>query len=381
MEEGEYVLGLFLDFSKAFDTVNHTILINKLETYGIRGIALDWIKSYLTSREQYVAYNNHESSRRCITCGVPQGSILGPILFLLYINDLAFVSKKIFSLFFADDSNLFLSGKNPNELINTMNDELVNIIKWLEVNKLSLNIKKTHYIIFRKPKSKLKLDNKLFIKDTIIDSTKSTKFLGVIIDQNLSFGEHLTYIKGKVSRGIGIVNRGKRLLNNSTLRTLYMSFLQPYLTYCITVWGKTFKTLLDPLVKLQKRAIRTICNVNYLTPSAPLFKELNVFNFRELYIYNVQLFCYKHNNHLLPDIFRHFFTFNNSTHTHLTRHRHNFRVPLSRTNITAKNIRCTGVHVNNYFSNYLTETCTYDTYKLRIKRYMRKVNVLSVLET
>ena len=149
LEEGECVLGLFLDFSKAFDTVNHAILFEKLEFYGITGTALQWFKSYLTGRKQYVEYNNTLSDKETITCGVPQGSILGPLLFLIYINDLCEVSDKIFSILFADDSNCFLSGKDPNQLIRTMNEEMVKIVDWLKLNKLSLNLKKDAFYIIQ----------------------------------------------------------------------------------------------------------------------------------------------------------------------------------------------------------------------------------------
>ena len=129
----------FLDFSKAFDTVDHNILFTKLEFYGIRDTALTWFKSYLSNRTQFVEYDNVQSDKKVITCGVPQGSILGPLLFLIYINDLALVSSKLFSLLFADDSNMFLTGKDPNELIRHMNIEIKHVIDWLKVNKLSLN--------------------------------------------------------------------------------------------------------------------------------------------------------------------------------------------------------------------------------------------------
>ena len=152
LEEGDYVLGLFLDFSKAFDTVNHSIMFKKLEYYGIRGIPLNLLKSYLSNRFQYVEYNGVHSKKAEIVCGVPQGSILGPLLFLLYINDLANASSIIFSVLFADDSNLFLTGKNPNELIKIMNKEISHVVDWLRINKLSINLKKNS--LYGLPKKK-----------------------------------------------------------------------------------------------------------------------------------------------------------------------------------------------------------------------------------
>ena len=138
LNQGELVCGVFLDFSKAFDTINHKILLNKLYKYGIRGIVLNWFDDYLSQREQYVTINEINSDKCKITCGVPQGSVLGPLLFLLYVNDLANVSKLLFPILFADDTSVFLSDKNINTLISTVNQELEKIIDWLCINRLSL---------------------------------------------------------------------------------------------------------------------------------------------------------------------------------------------------------------------------------------------------
>ena len=207
------------------------ILPKLLEWYGIRGIALDWFKIYLTGRTQFVTYNGVSSTPQAIKCGVPQGSILGSLLFLININDLANTCKTSLLILFADDTNIFTTGKNQHELESNINDELCRISAWLKVNKLSLNIKKAHYMIFT-TKQLYTCTISLYIDGNPITEVSETKFLGVIIDNKLKWNEHITYIGHKISRGIGIIIKAWKVLNSSALIVLYYSFIYPYLIYC-----------------------------------------------------------------------------------------------------------------------------------------------------
>ena len=193
LENGESAIGIFLDFQKAFDTVNHSILLDKLCIYGIRGPALSWITSYLSNRCQYVVYNGYESECKYTSCGVPQGSILGPLLFLLYINDLPAVSKLFMLILFADDTNLFCTSHNVNMLVDDTNTELANVYAWVQSNKLSLNIDKTNYMLFS-PKCACRPAKNIVIDGQSIVEVNETKFLGVVIDNRFKWSSHFSLL-------------------------------------------------------------------------------------------------------------------------------------------------------------------------------------------
>ena len=187
------------------------ILLQKLYHYGVRGCAHDWFTSYLSNISQFVTYNGVKSNLNNVKCGVPQGSILGPLFFSLYINDLSFACKRTFPVLFADDSNLFLSGKNTDHVQQMINDELKEIVIWLRANKLSLNISKTQYMLFLNKKV-IQPNVTIEINGQSITCATKTKFLGVIIDNKLTWKEHISYICGKVAKGIGIISKNRKIL-------------------------------------------------------------------------------------------------------------------------------------------------------------------------
>jgi hypothetical protein len=247
LDKGQLTIGIFLDFSKAFDTVNHNILLAKLNSYGICGIANQWITSYLSKRQQFSSYNVSNSSSSEITCGVPQGSILGPILFLIYINDLGFFSDKLTTIMFADDSNLFTSGSNLPDMINTINEQIPLLVDWLRANRLSLNIAKTHFMIFGLKNKAIAENINITIGGSKLEIVTSTKFLGIILDSNLNFKQHISSTTKKIAKSIGIISIARRNLNQKTLLQLYFSFVYPYLSYCVLTWGNSPATTLWPL--------------------------------------------------------------------------------------------------------------------------------------
>ena len=231
-----------------------TILLQKLTLYGIQDIMLKWFKDYLSNRVQYVTYNGMKSMREKIKCGVPQGSILGPLLYLMYINDLCQVSEFCLPLLFADDTNLFITGNDMEEMCAKLNGDLKNISEWLCCNKLSLDVSKTHYMVFS-PRNKIIHNLHIRINDTTIERVYDSKFIGVQIDAQLSWKKHIEYTRNNLSKSVRIILKARKKLHKAALVTLYYSFAYPYLIYCNLLWG-------TPIPPISKKS--TVCRKNLL---------------------------------------------------------------------------------------------------------------------
>ena len=363
-----HTIGIFLDFSKAFDTINHGILLSKLSHYGIRGKALQWFTSYLSDRFQYVHVNSFDSSMKKIECGVPQGSLLGPLLFIVYINDFYRSSDKLSFILFADDSNLFYSHPDPNTLISTVNDELKNVSQWIYANKLSLNIEKTKYMFFSN--SLDRLPGNVIFDTTPLEEVSSIKFLGVCVDNKLSWKCHINNICKVIARNIGIMNRLKYYLPSSALITLYSSLVLPYLNYGILAWGNTYSTLLDKLFLLQKMALRIVFNLHIRAHTDKLFLEHKILKIKELYLFQLGQFMFNYNCNHLPKIFYSLFHRNSHVHNYPTRQSKEFHLPLVRTVHTQNTFVYTGPRFWNSLDNDLKESVKLITFKYKLKKYL-----------
>ena len=367
IDQGKVTLGLFIDLSKAFDTVNHDILLAKLEFYGVRGIALQCFKSYLSGRSQFVQYNGYTSSLKDVECGVPQGSILGPLLFLLYINDLCNVSKVFDFILFADDTNIFFSHKDPIFLMELVNTELQKLSCWFQANKLSVNVKKSNYIIFKTSQNRQELDLDFSINDTKIDRVTEILFLGVIIDECLTWKPHVQNLTGKISKSLGIIYKSSFCLNKNSLCTLYYSLVYPYLYYCACVWGLTYHSNLKRLDTLQKRAVRTISRSAFDAHTETIFKSLKLLKFENIVSLQVAKIMYLYKNGQLLESFNNMFFAGEEIHNYNTRNKIVFRLPSCWTNVQKFALQFQGPKIFNTINDEIKNSLNLKEFTFKLK--------------
>jgi len=250
------LMAIFIDFAKAFDTVNYEILLKKLFHLGFRGVVQDWFKSYLNNRNQYVIIEGEESQVSAVSMGVPQGSILGPLLFLIYINDMQNCMKILNLVHFADDTTAYHSNSNVNTLVNEVNSELLRLNNWLKCNRLSLNVNKTFYMLFTDRRNLNVMD--VCIEDRVIQETSVSKFLGIQIDNKLSFCQHFENVCKSISKSVGMLRRLSYSLPYKTKISIYYALIYAKINYGVVAYGTGNKTNRKILERLLIRAHRLV---------------------------------------------------------------------------------------------------------------------------
>ncbi|KAK3094300.1 hypothetical protein FSP39_000043 [Pinctada imbricata] len=365
-----------LDFRKAFDLVNHKILIDKMKYYNFTNETLNWLESYLSNRTQTVHIGNVSSNLSAITCGVPQGSVLGPVLFLLYINDLPLHVKNSRLDLFADDATLHKANNNLLEIERDMNEDMDHISAWCKENRMVINESKTKCIlvgarqkISRLPTTTLSLK----VNDKLIDNLTSDKLLGVYIDNYLQFDKHIDEVCKAITQKIALLRRIKKYLGLQHRVLYYNAYILPSIDYCLTIYGNASKSHLDRILKLQKSAARVIMDAPPDTPSQPLFDELDWLNIYDRCIFNKGVLLFKIFNNQAPSYLLDLFseTSNSNYQLRSITDRH-LSIPRHKTEFYKRSLQYSGVILLNELPTHIRLSNSLPTFKNSLLKYLKE---------
>lgn len=363
---------VFLDYRRAFEMIDRGLLLKKLEKIGIQGVVLQWFNSYLSERYQVVKYNNSVSNRREVIHGVPQGSVLGPILFILYINDVVKVPSHCQLQLFADDVLLYVTGDNIGDIINNLNIDLAKIKLWSNENNLSINLDKTKFMLLTsKYNNNIDPDTTVKIDDCHIERVSEYKYLGVIIDQNLTFSNHANYILKKISKKIYFFRRISKNLSTWTKLLIYKTIILPHFTYCPTILFTLYNTELNMLQVKQNLALRTILNSDIYTRVNFMLDSLNLLSVKQNLMLNVFIFLFKLLNNLLPQHLLHYCTFVYEVHEYHTRHRDHFYIERTHNRYGENQLFIKGLKLYNNLPNTIKNCNSLIKFKNLCMQYVK----------
>ena len=348
----------FVDMRKAFDSVNHSVLLKKLKSSGCSDKALKWFKSYLCYREQYTIIDGKSSSRRSVASGVPQGSVLGPLLFSIYVNDIPSRVNTGKMLMFADDATVFVTGTSVENVQNNLNQAMQEVHQWTVDNKMLLNTKKTKVMLLGSRQKLQRLENRdlhIVIDNKELECVTQTKCLGVIIDNTLSFKFHAESIVKSMKQKLGMIRRVKHLFTSTQLSTLYWGFVMPNAMYCSTVWSSKSEGNYNTINKLHKRAAYIVSGSTWEIPSDQVMRDLGWRTLREMFNKSIACMMYKCVSGIAPQILSDRFCLNDDISLRHTRNtdRNLLRPPLCRTQFYQNSF----IYVGATTWNSLTDDC------------------------
>ena len=379
IDNNKFVCGIFLDLTKAFDTVDHQILLNKLHHYGVRGQTNNLFKSYLSNRKQFVKIGNSESSHQPINCGVPQGSVLGPLLFLIYVNDIANYSPLGNIRLFADDTNVFVEHENLEQLYENAELILKYLYQWFKDNKLTVNTKKSSFTIFTTSHIR---NNTIFPDSIIVNNERilisnSTKYLGVTIDQDLSWKEHIQDLCNTLKGMFSVFYNIRSYLTIEHIKTIYYALIYSRIKYGLAVYGSANKIIINKVQVLQNQLLKVLTEKPYRYSTDKLHNELKLLKVEDLYKQEILTFVHNFQNNKLPPVFNSYFTSFSNIHNINTRYRNtNFIVPRVSSNLGSTSISFEGA----IFWNNL-DTITKEIKSVKLFRKSIKDTVLPYPET
>ena len=370
IDNGNYACGIFIDLSKAFDTVNHDILIDKLKNYGISDNAIELMKSYLEDRLQYVEINKTKSSLDKVTCGVPQGSVLGPLLFLIYINDLpnCCLTRKV--RIFADDTVIFFECDDPNQLSVIIEDILRHINDWFVANKLTMNIEKYNSCIFRSLKNKNKpIPESVPFNNYTMNRVPHIKYLGVFLDEHLSFTYHVNEVCKSLRKYFSIFYNIRRYLNKEHIKAIYYSMIYSKIQYGLLTFGLTTAKNIKKIQTLQNKLLKVLTNQKYRTPTNDLHNSLDILKVKDILTQGILCFVHKYVNKKLPNVFDNYFKKFNEIHNLNTRNKDKFIAPKHRTVLGSKTIKHMGAVKWNILNQKIKEIRNVKGFRIFLKKY------------
>ena len=372
LDEAEKSICVFMDLSKAFDTLNIDIMLEKLKHYGIKGVTNSWFSSYLSGRLQFVEIEGHRSNNICeMLHGVPQGSILGPLLFNLYINDFCNCLSFGEAIMFADDTTLVFKSKDAYYLNLMANEDLSSAADWLAENKLSLNIKITKFMQFDMAKLNT-TSPKLYIGTKRVKAVDTQKFLGVIFDDKLSWKPHINAVISKLNSCLGATRRARPYLNNKSMFTIYHSLMQSHTQYCCSTWAswepRGNQVILQRLQAICNKFFRSIYNLDRMDSVRDILKHDEVFNIFQLYNYSIGQIMHKAMHNELPNPIQTLFEVNADPDLH----GYFFQTKRNRLKQTEKSVFTSGPKIWNDLPN----SCILESDSRIFKRKLKK-SVLS----